>query len=131
MGRSKLVFIGRTPNGIVFGGYTGNSYIPSYETTSWIGGTDMFIFNLNSNTRHMTSYSSMNIWISTYSSYSDLIDFGWHNALQFEVNSDMEVTASYIDSYYYDFTTYPYGHMFGLSSSDLILDSFEVYQVVL
>ena len=41
----------------------------------------------------------MNIWVSTGSSGTDLIDFGYRNALQFEVNSDSEVTASFMDCY--------------------------------
>jgi len=88
MGRSKLVVVGRTQNGTVFGGYTGASSVPTYQTSSWIGANDMFVFNLNTNSKWNTAYSSMNVWVNTYTSYNDLIDFGWHNALQFEYNDN-------------------------------------------
>jgi len=59
----------------------------------------MFIFSLNNNFKWQTYYTSSNIRVSTGSSSTDLIDFGYQSALQFEVNSDSEVTASFMDNH--------------------------------
>ena len=67
--RTRLVFVGRTESGKIFGGYTGSgASIPTYQTSSWISGTGMFVFSLNyTNIKWATAYSSSNIWVSTYS----------------------------------------------------------------
>ena len=68
-GKNNLVFIARTLSGKVVGGFTGDAYIPLYETSQWLTSPDSFVFNLKSEpkTKWNHSYSSSNIWINTYS----------------------------------------------------------------
>ena len=49
MGRSNLVFVGKTKSGKEIGGYTGNqAVIPNFTATGWIpGNTTMFMFSLS------------------------------------------------------------------------------------
>jgi len=125
-GRSNLVFVGKTYSGAVVGGYTGNVAMPTVETSQWLSSTNMFVFNLKNNGKWTSSYSSSNIWINTYSSYTDLIDFGWHNALQFEASNTIP-TVSYTKSS--DFLSDPTNTNIGVLTSDMQLTSFEVYQI--
>jgi len=125
-GRKNLVFVGKTYTGAVVGGFIGNATIPTYETSSWLSASNSFVFNLKTNSKWYTSYSTSNIWINTYSSYTDLIDFGWHNALQFEANNGFP-TVSYAKSN--DFYSHPTNTQMGVLTSDMQLSSFEVYQI--
>ena len=93
-GRTNLVFVGTTPQGTIVGGFTGSAQIPQTATSTWLSSPNMFVFNLNNNTKWTTSHTSYNIWVNTMTSYTDLIDFGWHNALQFEYTG-YRTTVSY------------------------------------
>ena len=125
-GRSNLIFIGRTTSGAVVGGFTGNALIPTYATSSWLSASNMFVFNLNTYTKWTSSYSTSNIWINTQTSSLDIIDFGWHNALQFETTG-YSATVSYIKSN--DFYSDPTSSQMWVTSSDTTLAQFEVFQV--
>jgi hypothetical protein len=126
-GRNNLVFVGKTYTGAVVGGFIGNATIPTYDTSRWLNSPNSFVFNLKTNKKWYTSYSSLNIWINTYSSYTDLIDFGYHNALQFEAINGF-ITVSYTKSN--DFYSDPTNIQMGVLTSDMQLSSFEVYQIV-
>ena len=125
-GKSNLIFIGRTTSGAVVGGFIGSAVIPTYATSSWLSASNMFVFNLNTYTKWATSYSSMNIWINTQTSSLDIIDFGWHNALQFETTG-YSATVSYIKSS--DFLSDPTSSQMWVTSTDSTLAQFEVFQV--
>ena len=124
-GYSSLFVIGQTQDGGVFGGYLNTTY-PGYETQTWISDSSMFIFNMNLYSKWTTSYSSSNVWINTYDYYDDIIDFGWHNALQFEA-CGANVCARYTPSN--DFYNEPSNVELGVSSSNVVLNSFQVYKV--
>jgi hypothetical protein len=125
-GKSNLIFIGRTTSGAVVGGFTGSAVIPTYATSSWLSASNMFVFNLNTYSKWATSYSSMNIWINTQTSSLDIIDFGWHNALQFETTG-YSATVSYVKSS--DFLSDPTSSQMWVTSTDSTLAQFEVFQV--
>ena len=125
-GRSNIIVVGQTFDGATVGGYTGSAAIPTSNTTSWITGSNMFIFNLESSQKWTSSYTSLNIWINTYSQYSDVIDFGYHNALQFEV-ANGECTVKYNKSF--DFYADPSNTAVGVESTNEDLSSIQVFQV--
>jgi len=135
-GRNNLVFVGKTYTGAVVGGFIGNARIPTYETGQWLSSPNSFVFNLKTNKKWYHSYSSLNIWINTYSwctddcdscaDYCDLVDFGRHKALQFEAPNGFP-TVSYAKSN--DFKRDPTNTQMGVLTSDMQLSSFEVYEI--
>jgi len=124
--RANIVVLGRTIAGAIVGGFTGETVMPSSKTSRWLTSPNMFIFNLKRGLKWDSSYSTLNIWINTFTVYNDLIDFGYHNALQFEYDDNV-LTAKYTKNN--DFQNDPTVSEFGLSSETLSLTSIEVYQV--
>ena len=120
--------IGKTLTGVIVGGFAGDAWMPSCfdKTSQWLSSPNMFIFNLNQGNKWHSSYSSLNIWVNTYTDYDDLIDFGYHNALQFEYD-DAVLTAKYSPSN--DFVSEPTAFNFGFTSDSQTLRSIEVYKV--
>ena len=127
-GKPRILIIGRTYGGQVVGGYAGNAVIPTGTTSSWLTASNMFIFNLGTSTRWTSSYSSLNIWYNSYptSTYNDIIDFGYHNALQFECPSEWP-KISYIKSN--DFYSDPTNALLGIPTTDTSLQAVEAYQL--
>jgi len=124
--RTNLVVIGRTVTGSIVGGFTGETAMPTTKTSQWLTSPNMFIFNLKKGNKWHSSYQTLNIWINTYTIYNDLIDFGYHNALQFEYD-DYVLTAKYSKSN--DFVSDPTASKVGFATETLSLTSIEVYQV--
>ena len=88
----------------------------------------MFIFRLNGNpVKWTTSYSSLNIWVNAHSAYSDMIDFGYNNALQFESYNNGTCYVKYTKSY--DFYADPTNVDLGVPTTLSALIIFEVYEV--
>ena len=127
-GKQRILLVGRTYAGQVVGGYTGNAVIPTGTTSSWLTSSNMFIFNLGTSTKWSSSYSSLNIWYNSYptSTYNDIIDFGYHNALQFECPSEWP-KVSYMKSN--DFVSDPTNLSFGIPTTDTSLQAVEAYQL--
>ena len=123
-GKSNLVFVCQTTARAVLGGYIGSVQIPTTPSATWLSSPDMFIFNLKTNTKWTSAYSSSNIWVNTQSSYADLIDFGWHNALQFEQNG-RSAKVTYAKSN--DFLADPTAAQVGVSSANIY--QFEIFQM--
>ena len=132
--QSNLAIVGTTIDGTTIGGFTGNATIPAYDATTWIGGSDMFVFNLALNRSWVPTFSSLNIWINTFNQYADLIDFGYHSSLQFEGYSGHVFVRYFQDPRLhhnaYDFEGNPDYLAIGLPSEHQHqLISFKVYQV--
>ena len=125
-GKSHLVFVCQTANRAVLGGYIGSAQIPTTPSAAWLHAPNMFIFNLKTNTKWSSAYSSSNIWINTQSTYDDLIDFGWHNALQFEKHGK-SAKVKYTKSN--DFVSDPTAAQVGVSSSATGIYQFEIFQM--
>ena len=119
--------MGKTTSGYVVGGYTGQAYIPTTSTSKWLTAADLFIFSLTTGTRYMTNYTSLNIWANTISTSQDLVDFGYHNALQFESRSGSMGQVYYVQNT--DFNYPPSVSSFTYYSGYNSLQNFEVWQM--
>ena len=126
-GKANLVFVGKTTSGYEIGGYTGSAVIPNYSTATWITGSNMFMFSLNLQAKYSTAYSSLNIWINTQSTYDDIIDFGYANALQFETSVSGAGWVNYKVNN--DFYSPPSVASMTGAADYVNLANFEVYQV--
>ena len=128
IGASNLIILGRTTDGTVVGGYTGNQSFPTYLTFSWISSSDMFIFNLKKGKKWDTSYKTSNILVNTYGDHlHTLIDFGYNSALEFDFDDENQPAVKYAK--YGDFKKDPSNSDFGIPEGKTPLTSFEVYQI--
>jgi len=126
-GLSNLIVVGKTSSGYVVGGYTGSATIPTTSTSKWLSASNSFIFSLTTDIKYSTAYSSLNIWVNRVSSSLDLIDFGYHNALQFEARSGLNGQVYYTTNA--DFKSPPSVSEFTYYSGYNSLSNFEVWQM--
>jgi len=125
-GRSNLIFIAETTSGAIVGGFTGSAVIPTNETSTWLSASNMFVFNLNTLSKWDTSYSTSNIYVDTRPDAVNLIDFGWHNALQFEIFNN-SATVSYSESG--DFISDPTSSDMRINTSGFTVAELRVIQI--
>ena len=86
MGKSNLIYIGKTSTGTIVGGYTDTLGIPTSEGNFGQSSSNIFVFNLKTNNKWNPSKRNYypNFYASTVAQGGNIVGFGTYDALKFE-----------------------------------------------